>query len=92
VLCSGEGVVTRRSRISRPSVVGRMMSALCTVASRASTRAGVSRLCFHNSAADSAGRLVRSRYAPSRVSYQARRSGSICQSTRNPLSLSPSCI
>ena len=44
--CSGEGVVTRRSRISRPSVVGRMMSALCTLASRLSTRAGVSGLCF----------------------------------------------
>ena len=38
--CSGVGVVTRRRRISRPSVVGRMISALTSVLSKSKALAG----------------------------------------------------
>ena len=42
VCCSAVGAVTRLSRISRPSVVGSTMSALCRVAADAKARMGES--------------------------------------------------
>ena len=58
--CSAAGSVTRRSRISRPSVVGRTMSALCSVDSSASAFIGDSGSALFTSLREGPGTIARS--------------------------------